>query len=200
MNLMPPVRLGPFFWYFGVFLTLVLTFALVFLGIIPWETIQYLFLIAWGGGMLAILVSAKVGKTKEGPFSPLVFPAVVVGMVALLLETVIFEQMFGVSLAVGLIGGVLANFLSAMYEETFFLGIDSAAAAGGLPIFGRFLLLGVIFVPFHIFRYGLDLMMILILLSARLTLDALRIFTGHSDPSFMVHGGWNILVTIFGGI
>lgn len=194
-----PIVLGPVFWVFGVFLTLILTFALVFLGMVPWDHIKVLFIVGWGGGMVAILVAGRVGLTREGPFSPLVFVAVVAGFLALMVENVIIGALFGVQ-SVDPSAGVLVNFLSAMYEETMFLGVDSAAVAGDLPAPARMSVLAAVFVPYHALRYPIEAMMyILLLLMARLTLDSLRVLSNHSDPPFIVHALWNVMATIFGG-
>lgn len=194
------VRLGPVFWVFGLFLTLVLTLALVFLGIAPWDEIKVLFIVGWGGGLVATLAAARVGLAREGPFSPLVFPAILFGFLALLAVNVLIGAFFGLQ-SVNPAEGVLVNFLAAMYEEMFFLGIDSAAAAGQIPALGRLALNAAAFVPYHALRYDLgDIAFILLLLAGRIIFDTVRIATSNSDPSFALHGGWNVIASIFGGI
>lgn len=194
------VRLGPVFWVFGVFLTLVLTLALVFLGIVPWDEIKLVFIIGWCGGLIAVLVAGKVGLAQEGPFSPLVFPAILFGFFALVVVNILVGAFFGVQ-SVNPAEGLLVNFLSAMYEETFFLGIDSAAAAGGLPILGRLVLNAGAFIPYHALRYSLtDIVFVTVLLAGRIIFDSVRFATNNSDPSYALHGGWNVIASIFGGV
>ena len=194
------IRIGPVFWVFGVFLTLLLTFALTFLGMLSWESIKILFIVGWLGGLLVIILTGRVGLTQEGPFSPMVFVAVGIGLVALMIENAVVGVFFGVQ-SVDPTNGVLVNFLSAMYEEMFFLGVDSAAKAGNLPPYARMLLLAAAFVPYHALRYPLEMAMyVVVLFLARMTLDGIRILSNHSDPPFIVHGIWNVLATIFGGL
>lgn len=192
------ITLGPIFWIFGVLLGLVMTFALLFLGIVEWEVLALPAIFGWGGGLLVIAVCGRVGLTREGVANSNVLVAAMIGLLVLFAQTMLFQAWLGLSLTVANEHFWLVNVLFAIYEETLFLGVAAAGKAAKLPDMYIIGLSAIVFVPWHALRYPVDMLMyILILGGARVVMSALTLATDHSDPSYITHISWNVLSSIF---
>ena len=194
-----PIALGPIYWLCGVILTILLSFAVVFLNIVPWELIGPPLLIAWGGGQMMILLGGAVNLTREGVLSSKILTASAVGLIGVVITQSIIGALFGIPLSMNS-DVLLINVLFAWYEETLFLGVKVAGRASGMPDGYIMLLCMVVFVPYHALRYPVDaLLYILVLASSRLIIDGASLLANHSDPGYVIHTIINILATVFGG-
>jgi hypothetical protein len=194
-----PIALGPVYWVCGTILTLLLSFALVFLGIVPWELIGPTFLIAWGGGQIMILLGGAVSLTREGVLSSKILTASAIGLIGVVISQSIIGALFGLPLAMAT-DILLVNVLFAWYEETLYLGVKVCGRAANMPDAYIMLLCIATFVPYHAMRYPVDaLLFILVLAVSRLIIDGVSLMANHSDPGYVVHTIVNVLATIFGG-
>jgi len=191
------IRLGPVFWICGCLLAVVMSFALVFLGIVPLELIAPTFVIAWGGGMAIILVAGRVGVAKQGSSGSFVLIAGLAGLLLIIVESQIFGALFGVTASVDPANFWLVNVLFAVYEETLFLGVRIAGKAGGLPDLWIIGIEAAAFLPYHALHYPLTLaFFFFFLIAVRLTLSAISLMTDHSDPPYIAHMGYNFIVSV----
>ncbi|MFW9849446.1 MAG: type II CAAX prenyl endopeptidase Rce1 family protein [Candidatus Thorarchaeota archaeon] len=195
------IRIGPVFWI-SELAGVLLTFALVFLEMVSWALLAPTCLIAFFGGLLLIILAGRVGMTREGFFSSNVIVATVVTLLALVIESFLISAWFNLSVSYPS-KILLVNVLFAIYEETLFLGVAVAGKAAGLPDTYIIVICALVFVPYHLFVYPIDMLLYIVVLgAARVTMDASRFMTDHSDPSFLTHIIWNVLATLnlFGGI
>ena len=194
-----PIALGPVFWLCGTMLTVLLTFALVFLNIVPWELLAPTFILAWGGGLMMVILGGAVNLTREGVLSSKVLTASAIGLLGVVITQSVIGALFGLPMAM-MTDILLVNVLFAWYEETLYLGVKVCGRAGNLPDAYIMLLCIATFVPYHALRYPVDaLLYIAVLAVSRLIIDAVSLLANHSDPGFIVHTVINILATIFGG-
>ena len=190
-------RLGPVYWIAGGALALLLTFALVFLEIVPWELLAPTFIIAWGGGQVLIMLALFSGGARrsgaEG-FSMSII-AGLIGVILIIIESSLAGIFFNVSMAIDTSNGWLVLVLFAIYEETLFLGVRVAGKSGGLPDLWIMGLEALAFVPYHAFRYPLDMMFFIVFIFAvRMTLSGISLITDSSDPPYIAHMLYNFLV------
>jgi len=191
------IRLGPVFWIGGCLLAVVMTFALVFLGIVPWELLAPTFVVAWGGGMAIILVAGRVGMAKQGGAGSFVLIAGLAGLLAIVVQSQFFGVMFGVTASVDPANFWLVNVLFAIYEETLFLGVRVAGKAGGLPDLWIIGIEAAAFLPYHALHYPMGVAFFFVfLIGVRLTLSAISLMTDHSDPPYIAHMAYNFLVSV----
>ena len=194
-----PIALGPVFWVCGVILTILLSFALVFLGIVPWDMLAPTLILAWGGGQMMILLGGAVSLTREGVLSSKIFTASAIGLAGVVATQMVIGALFGLPLAMAT-DILLVNVLFAWYEETLFLGVKVAGRAANMPDPYIMLLSIAVFVPYHALRYPVDaIFFIAILACSRLIIDGVTLLANHSDPGYIVHTLINVLATIFGG-
>lgn len=192
------IRLGPGYWVICLAGGLILTFALVFLGIVDWETIWPVFLIGWGGGNIAIIAAGRAGMTRDVGGSSMALVAGLFIVLAMVFEGWILQLFLSVNPAsISVSDSLLVNVLFAIYEETLFLGIRVSCKAGNLPDIVVLIIEGGCFLPWHVFRYPVDVLFFVILLIAfRLTMSAVSLITDHSDPPVYGHTGYNILASL----
>ena len=194
-----PIALGPVYWVCGVILTILLTFALVFLNIVPWDLLAPTFILAWGGGQMMILLGGAVNLTREGVLSSKILTASAIGLVGVVITQSVIGALFGIPLAMAT-DILLVNVLFAWYEETLFLGVKVGGRAANMPDIYIMLLSIAVFVPYHALRYPVDaILYILVLAVSRLIIDGVSLLANHSDPGYIVHTLINVLATIFGG-
>ena len=194
-----PIALGPVFWICGVVLSVLLTFALVFLGIVPWDLLAPTFILAWGGGQVMVLLGGAVNLTREGVLSSKIFTASAIGLAGVVVTQMVIGALFGLPLAMAT-DILLVNVLFAWYEETLFLGVKVAGRAANMPDIYIMMLSIAVFVPYHALRYPVDAFLyIAVLAASRLIIDAVSLLANHSDPGYIVHTLINVLATIFGG-
>lgn len=194
-----PIALGPVYWICGVALAVLLTFALVFLGIVEWDMLAPTFILAWGGGQMMILLGGAVNLTREGVLSSKILTASAIGLIGVVITQSVIGALFGLPLAMAT-DILLVNILFAWYEETLFLGVKVAGRAANMPDPYIMLLSIAVFVPYHALRYPVDaIFFIAILAVSRLIIDGATLLANHSDPGYVIHTLINILATIFGG-
>lgn len=177
-------------WAIGV----VLTGALVFLGIMTWEELLVPAITMFGFGILLTLMATKLGMTRESVFTPKVFLAIMVSVVLLIADALLLKGLVG--LAVTQYDNVLVAVLFAIYEESLFLGVIALLAGVGLPDGYNLLLTAVVFVPLHALVYPVGWEYTLFLLIGRLILTGATLATDNSDVGFGAHIIYNIISTL----
>ena len=177
-------------WAIGV----VLTGALVFLGIMSWEELLVPAITMFGFGILLTLMATKLGMTRESVFTPKVFLAIMISVVFLIADALLLKGLVG--LAVTQYDNVLVAVLFAIYEESLFLGVIAVLAGVGLPDGYNLLLTAAVFIPLHALVYPVGWEYTLFLLIGRLILTGATLATDNSDVGFGAHILYNIVSTL----
>ena len=177
-------------WAIGV----VLTGALVFLGIMSWEELLVPAITMFGFGILLTLMATKLGMTRESVFTPKVFLAIMISVVFLIADALLLKGLVG--LAVTQYDNVLVAVLFAIYEESLFLGVIAVLAGVGLPDSYNLLLTAAVFIPLHALVYPVGWEYTLFLLIGRLILTGATLATDNSDVGFGAHILYNIVSTL----
>lgn len=177
-------------WVIGV----VLSAAVVFLGIMTLEQILVPAVMMLGFGILLTLMATKLGMTRESVFTPKVFLAIMVSVCFLIADALLLKGLVG--LAVTQYDNVLVAVLFAIYEESLFLGVISLLAGMGLPDSYSLLITAAVFVPLHAIVYPASWEYTLFLLIGRLILTGATLATDNSDVGFGAHILYNIISTI----
>jgi membrane protease YdiL (CAAX protease family) len=177
-------------WIIGV----VLTAALVFLGIMTWEEVLVPSVTMFTPGILLTLMATKLGMTKESVFTPKVFAAIMVSVGFLIADALLLHGLIG--LEVTQYDHVLIAVLFAIYEESLFLGIIALLAGLGFPDGYNLLVTGLVFVPLHAFVYPVGWEFTLFLWIGRIVLTGAVLVTDNSDVGFGAHILYNIIANL----
>ena len=190
---MDRVSIGPLTilcWVIGV----LMTGALVFLGIMTVDQLLVPFVTMFVVGILLTLMATKLGFTRESVFTPKVFIAILVSVVLLIADAMLLQGLIGY--AVTQYDNVLVAVLFAIYEESLFLGVVALLTGVGLPDFYNLLVTTIVFVPLHALVYPQDWQYTLFLLIGRLILTGAVLVTDNSDVGFGGHILYNIITTL----
>jgi hypothetical protein len=190
---MDKVSIGSFTvlcWGIGV----LLTGALVFLGVMTIEQLLVPFITMFIVGIMLTLMATKLGFTKESIFTPKVFLAIMVSTILLVADALLLKGLIGY--AVTQYDNILVAVLFAIYEECLFLGVVALFAGVGLPDFYNLLITTIIFVPLHALVYPVAIEYTIFLLIGRLIMTGAVLVTDNSDVGFGAHILYNIISTI----
>lgn len=190
---MDRISIGPLTvlcWCLGV----LLTGAVVFLGVMTWEQLLVPAVTMLGFGILLTLMATKLGFTRESIFTPKVFIAILVSVVLLIADAMLLQGLIGY--AVTQYDNMLVAVLFAIFEESLFLGVIALLAGVGLPDFYNLLVTTIVFVPLHALVYPQDLSYTLFLLIGRLILTGAVLVTDNSDVGFGGHILYNLITTL----
>ena len=190
---MDRISIGPLTvlcWALGV----LLTGAVVFLGVMTWEQLLVPAVTMLGFGILLTLMATKLGFTRESIFTPKVFIAILVSVVLLIADAMLLQGLIGY--AVTQYDNMLVAVLFAIFEESLFLGVIALLAGVGLPDFYNLLVTTIVFVPLHALVYPQDLSYTLFLLIGRLILTGAVLVTDNSDVGFGGHILYNLITTL----
>ena len=194
-----PVTLGPVMWISQVMM-LLLSAAVLWLGIVSFDTVGLaLVVFGFGGALIILLVAALTGRLRIGGVGAREFTIAALGIILIIGVNVGLLFLFDVPMDVGpatasnLAERILVNVLFAIYEENLMLGLFSAGKAGNIP--DAYLVLGAsaLFVPLHAWVRGIDLLFALFLIVGRSVLTGLYAISDHSDPSYITHIIWNVV-------
>lgn len=175
-------------------LALVMTGAIVFLGIMTWEELMVPAISMFGFGVMMTLMATRLGFTRESIFTPKVGTAIVVSVILLILDALLLKGLVG--FAVTQYDNVLVAVLFAIYEETLFLGVVTLLAGVGLPDFYNLLVTTIVFVPLHALAYPQEFAFTLFLLIGRVILTGAILITDNSDVGFGSHILYNLITTL----
>jgi hypothetical protein len=173
-------------------LSLLLTLAVIWLNIVPSETIMPAFVIMMLGGWAIIAVARSVGMTKGSVFNAF-FASV--ALFLMWVETIVAQEMFSVSYAVPG-DGMLVGLLFAIYEENLFLGFAVAGNAAGLPGIYIIIAAAVAFVPLHALAQPDDPAFNAAAFMVRCTLTGMTVYTRQAGPAFAAHVIWNVVMLL----
>ena len=194
-----PVTLGPVMWISQVIM-LLLTAAVLWLGIVEFSTLGLAFVVFGLGGVLIImLVAALTGRLRIGGVGARELTVTSLDLILIVVVNIGLLWLFGAPMDVGPSSAntwaerILVNVLFAIYEENLMLGLYSAGKAGSIP--DAYLVIGasLLFVPFHAWVRGLDLLFAVFLIVGRSVLTGLYAISDHSDPSYITHIIWNVV-------
>lgn len=194
-----PITLGPVMWVSQATM-LLLTAAVLWLGIVEFSTIGVaLVVFGFGGLLMILLVAALTGRLRIGGVGAREFTVAALGIILIVVVNVGLQWLFEIPMDVGPSTAstwaerVLVNVLFAIYEENLMLGLFSAGKAGNIP--DIYLVIGAafLFVPLHAWVRGLDLFFAMFLIVGRSVLTGLYAVSDHSDPSFITHILWNVV-------
>ena len=194
-----PVTLGPVMWISQVIM-LLLTAAVLWLGIVEFSTLGLAFVVFGLGGVLIImLVAALTGRLRIGGVGARELTVASLGLILIVVVNIGLLWLFGAPMDVGPSSAntwaerILVNVLFAIYEENLMLGLYSAGKAGSIP--DAYLVIGasLLFVPLHAWVRGLDLLFAVFLIVGRSVLTGLYAISDHSDPSYITHIIWNVV-------
>lgn len=193
------VTLGPVMWISQVIM-LLLTAAVLWLGVVAWETVGLAFIVfGIGGVMMILLVAALSGKLRIGGIGPREFTVAAMGIILIVVVNIGLFWLFDIPMDVGPSTAntwaerILVNVLFAIFEENLMLGLYSAGKAGAIP--DVYLVIGAsfLFVPLHAWVRGIDLLFAMFLIVGRSVLTGLYAVSDHSDPSYITHILWNVV-------
>ena len=194
-----PVTLGPVMWISQV-IKILLTAAVLWLGIVEFSTLGLAFVVFGLGGVLIImLVAALTGRLRIGGVGARELTVASLGLILIVVVNIGLLWLFGAPMDVGPSSAntwaerILVNVLFAIYEENLMLGLYSAGKAGSIP--DAYLVIGasLLFVPLHAWVRGLDLLFAVFLIVGRSVLTGLYAISDHSDPSYITHIIWNVV-------
>jgi len=175
-------------------LCVLLTAAVVFLGIMTWEQLLVPAVTMFGFGILMTLMATKLGFTRESIFTPKVFLAIMVSVCLLIADALLLKGLIGY--AVTQYDNMLVAVLFAIYEETLFLGVVTLLAGIGMPDFYNLVVTTIIFVPLHALVYPTAIAYTIFLLIGRVILTGATLITDNSDVGFGGHILYNLITTI----
>ena len=175
-------------------IALLMTGAIVFLGVMTWEQLMVPAVSMFGFGVLLTLMATKLGFTRESIFTPKVLTAIVVSVILLMVDALMLSGLIGY--AVTQYDNVLVAVLFAIYEETLFLGVITLLAGMGLPDFYNLLVTTIVFVPIHALVYPQEFAYTMFLLIGRVILTGAILITDNSDVGFGSHILYNIITTL----
>lgn len=193
-------QIGRTFFVFGIGLMILLTFACGWLGLVSWD------ILIWPtiGSILGLLsvsigfFSRQASLSSEGLFSPRILGASILALFGIAATDIIVRGVLGVySLAFVSLSGILfVDVLFAIHEENLFLGVRTAFAGRMHPI-AIVLINALVFIPYHALRYPVEILYFAaVLFASRIVLDSVAVFSNHSDPPYIAHVGWNVLVHV----
>lgn len=194
-----PITLGPVMWISQAIM-LLLTAAVLWLGVVEFSVVGVAFLVFGLGGILMILlVAALTGRLRIGGIGAREFTVASLGLILIVVVNIGLLWLFDVPLDVGPSSAdtwaerILVNVLFAIYEENLMLGLFSAGKAGNIP--DVYLVIGAafLFVPLHAWVRGINLLFAMFLIVGRSVLTGLYAISDHSDPSYITHILWNVV-------
>lgn len=177
-------------WVLGV----LMTGALVFLGIMTWEELMIPAVSMFGFGMLLTIMATRLGFTRESIFTPRVGIAIIVSVLLLIGDALLLSGLIGYS--VTQYDNALVAVLFAIYEETLFLGVVTLFTGLGLPDFYNLIVTTIVFVPLHALVYPATIAFTLFLLIGRVILTGAILVTDNSDVGMGGHIIYNLITTI----
>lgn len=200
------LKIGPLtllYWALGI----VLTGALVFLGIMNWDEIKLPFFLFFTVPALFAMAGTKLGITRESIFAPIPFLAIIVSFIILVLNVMFLDVVFGYSItgygvAVQVTGldHILIAVLFAIYEETLFFATAALVLGSGIfPDWFALLMVDLVFVGLHALRYPATLYFDIFLVIGRTVMTGALLATKNSDVPFTVHILYNIYASLLGG-
>ena len=175
-------------------IALVMTGAIVFLGIMTWEELMVPAISMFGFGAWMTIMATRLGFTRESIFTPKVGIAIVVSVILLIADALLLKGLIGY--AVTQYDNVLVAVLFAIYEETLFLGVVTLLTGLGLPDFYNLLVTSIVFVPLHALTYPQEFAFTLFLLIGRVILTGAILITDNSDVGFGSHILYNLITTL----
>jgi hypothetical protein len=179
---------------------LLLSAAVLWLGIVEFSTLGVALVVFGMGGILIILlVAALTGRLRIGGIGAREWTVAALGLILIVVVNIGLLWLFGAPMDVGPSSAgtwaerVIVNVLFAIYEENLMLGLFSAGKAGNIP--DVYLVIGAafLFVPLHAWVRGLDLLFAMFLIVGRSVLTGLYAISDHSDPSYITHILWNVV-------
>jgi hypothetical protein len=178
-----------------------MTGALLFLGIVSWETMKIPFFFFFVVPCLFTLAFTKLGITRKTVFSAGTAAGVAVSLVVMFVNVWFLQMLFGaeaVSQSVTRYDSLLVAVLFAIYEETLFLSVVSFVLAAGLPWGYAVLFSDILFVWLHALRYPATWFFDLFLLVGRTVMTAALVMTRNSDVSMTTHVLYNLIASLGG--
>lgn len=175
-------------------IALLMTGAIVFLGVMTWEELMVPAVSMFGFGILLTLMATRLGFTRESIFTPKVAIAIVVSVILLMIDAIMLQGLIGY--AVTQYDNVLVAVLFAIYEETLFLGVITLLAGIGLPDMYNLLVTSIVFIPLHALVYPQEFAFTLFLLIGRVILTGAILVTDSSDVGFGSHIVYNLITTL----
>ena len=165
-----PTTLGPVMWISQVIM-LLLTAAVLWLGVVTFEVVGLAFVVFGLGGILIILlVAALTGRLRIGGIGAREFTVASLGLILIVVVNIGLFWLFDAPMDVGPSTAntwaerILVNVLFAIFEENLMLGLYSAGKAGNIP--DLYLVLGasLLFVPLHAWVRGIDILFAMFLI------------------------------------
>lgn len=188
------IRIGvltPIYWA----LMIILTGALTFLEIIPFDVVAPIFIVFGLGGIALILITGKIGLVKEDQrFGSTTIISVALTM-AFLAVTTWFLWNYG-SMSITVPENTMVAVLFAIYEETLFLGVAAVLKLTGMNDIFLIIISTLIFIPLHAWAYSGAWVIDLTLALGRIGFSAFFLISDNSDVPYTSHILWNILATI----
>lgn len=199
------IKLGPLTflaWALGI----VLTGAIIFLGIMTWEELQVPFLLFFTVPALFTLAVTRLGLTRESIFAPVPLVVTSIAFAALWINIFLLNWLFGytpshysVLQQVTGYDHVLIAALFAIYEETLFLSLAALILGAGFPMVYAIAVADICFVGLHALRYPATLYYDLFLLIGRSIMTGALAYTKNADVAYSVHVLYNVSAAL-GGI
>lgn len=175
-------------------LAVLMTGAIVFLGIMTWEELMVPAISMFGFGLLLTIMATRLGFTRESIFTPKVGIAIIVSVILLIMDALLLSGLIGYS--VTQYDNALVAVLFAIYEETLFLGVVTLLTGLGLPDFYNLLVTAIVFVPLHALVYPATFAFTLFLLIGRVILTGAILVTDNSDVGYGGHIIYNLITTL----
>ena len=189
------IGIGPltiFYWLAGI----VMTGALVFLGIVPWSDLEVAFWLFFVVPVLFTIAFSRLHFVRESVFQMNTFLATAGSLMLLIANVYFLGILFDYHPAYSLIppqsASLLVSVLYAIYEESLMLCIVVVFAAVGNAWLG-IIFADLVFFGLHALRYPNTAYFDLFLLVGRSVMSGALVATGNSDVPYTTHIVFNIL-------
>jgi len=196
-------RIGPVFWFSGLVLMPMLTAGSVWVGAISWETLAPAFFIFGIMGLLVCLVAVSAARASGRAilFAPFGIREAVASLIGFGLLAgfnlfVFYVLELPLSSGVGAADNVLTGVLFAIMEENLMFGAYLAGKLAGAPDIAIIIISTIVFIPLHALVQVLNFAFIVFLVIGRAVFSGLYAVTDHSDPSYVIHIAWNVVMSI----
>jgi len=203
MSQQDTIRIGPVFWFSGLVLMPMLTAGSVWVGAISWEVLAPAFFLFGIMGLLVVLVAIMAAQTKGrailfAPFGIREAVASLLGFGLLAGFNLFVFYLFDIPLSsgVGTADNLLTGILFAIMEENLMFGAYLAGKMAGAPDIAIIIISTIVFIPLHALVQVLNFAFIVFLVIGRSVFTGLYATTDHSDPSYVVHIAWNVVMSI----
>lgn len=196
-------RIGPVFWFAGLVLMPLFTAGAVWVGAVDWATLAPAFFLFGLMGLLVVGIAMMAAHAKGravlfAPFGIREGIAALLGFALLAGFNLFVFYLFKVPMSTGVTAAdnVLTGVLFAIYEENLMFGVYLAGKAAGVPDIPLIILSTIVFIPLHALVGVLNLSFILFLIIGRSVFTGLYAVTDHSDPSYVIHILWNVVMSL----